>query len=76
MRNVYPSPSLEYLQRYAPDINFLFGEMRVTHLEVQTSLTDEGAFVALLTARLRSTLDDMVAYLKAPTFPVHDLPRE
>lgn len=35
-------------------------------------MTDERAFVALLSARLTSTLDDMIGEWLAPTLPVHD----
>jgi hypothetical protein len=73
LHNVYVGPSLEYLRAEIPSA-YLLGELRISSVEIKTGMSNEGEFIALLSARLHSTLSEMAAIMRAPTFPVHDEP--
>lgn len=67
LRNVYVGPSMEYLRRNVDFGWYIFGQVKVTDLEIKTA-SNEGAFIALLSARLQGTLEDMARHASEAPF--------
>jgi hypothetical protein len=57
LRHVYLSP-LEY-EINERLVGAVDGELRISHLELQTALTNEGEFVAHLTGYIKELVDEM-----------------
>jgi hypothetical protein len=68
LRNAYSSPLIERLQQKADFGWYVSGQVRVTSIEIKTSTTHEGEFIALLDAKLQATLDDMAAHASEVPF--------
>lgn len=75
MRNIYTGPGQDHLQRQVSE-GYVWGTMEISDFEIKTHFTNEGTLVALMTARFRAVLDDMVESLCMSTLPVHDEPGE
>ena len=74
-RDYYARACGDLIERRISD-GWLWGEIRLSDFEIKTHWTIEGEFVALLNARLRSTISEMAAHFCTLTFPVHDEPGE